>query len=49
MNILFEAIHIDDKELVSTYDKADKVLGSHKDKGIVNRTFLFILKHSTAF
>ncbi len=39
MNILLEAIHIDDKEPVSTYDKADRVLGSHNDKGIVNRTF----------
>ncbi len=41
MNILFEAIHIDDKvcEPVSTYDKADRVLGNHNDKGIVNRTF----------
>ncbi len=41
LNILFEAIHIDDKvcEPVSTYDKADRILGSYNDKGIVNRTF----------
>ena len=49
MNILFEAFHIDDKEPVSTYDKADRVLGGNNDKDIVNRTFLFIFKHSTAF
>ncbi len=42
MNRLYEDIHYDDKEPASMYDENDRVLGSQRDKDIVNKTFLFI-------
>ena len=49
MNRLSEEIHDDDKEPASMYVKSDRVLGSQNDKGIVNKTFFFISKRTTAF